>query len=727
MEFQKPIFQKLAALDHLPTLPQILLKLIHTCNEETASAGDISGIVEKDPSLSSRILRLVNSAHYGLPYNVSSIRQAVSLVGTGTVKNLAFCASVCEAFRKTHKTSSFDIKRFWWHSLRCGLLSRLLAKKIHYPQPEEAFLCGLFHDIGILVLWVHLGDPYERILAEHLNNEEALLSAEIRLGATHAEVGAWLLRRWNMPSFMSDAVLYHHETSSRIEGALPLVKIVYCAHSLTCEGVYLDRGTQAGESILGIGADRLKSLLRDADERIEGVAKALNIEVETPVEKESPVEEPSNGHDELAREVRDISLMQSSLESLLKAKNRREILAVLEQGLQILFDTVDVLVFLSDPAQESFNCSFSRYESNLFSPTEISVPYDMKNSLLNASMAESKVLLHSFSDPSDYPQERPILDDQIIRFLGREGILCLPMRASNEPVGVIVIGLDQAELPFFVSRTNSLKIFAQQASLALHAEKVIREKYEAIQAERLNAAYTLARKVSHEVNSPLGIIKNYLNLLGMKLSDQGVAQDEIRIINEEINRISDILTKLSALSLKNGENRSTTQREFVDVNDLLTDLSKLIQESLMEKAGVDFTLDLDPNLPKVLGEKDGLKQIFINLIRNAVEALESGGRLSVTTRHIKDSAKEGMAAGASPEQGYAEIAISDNGKGVPEEMKSKLFEPFTGTKTNGHFGLGLSIVYSLVDSMGGNIVCDENAEGEGTTFKIHLPLATKGT
>jgi signal transduction histidine kinase/HD-like signal output (HDOD) protein len=722
MEFQKPIFQKLATLDHLPTLPQILLKLIHTCGEDSANAGDISEIVEKDPALSSRILRLVNSAYYSLPYNVSSIRQAVSLVGTGTVKNLAFCASVCEAFRKTKKASGFNIKRYWWHSLRCGLLSRLLAKEINYSQPEEAFLCGLFHDIGILVLWVHFGDTYGRILAEHLHNEEALLAAEVRLGATHSEVGAWLLRRWDMPSFMSDAVLYHHETGTRIQSALPLVKIVYSAHSLTSEGMYLDSGTRTGELVLGLPADHLKALLKEADERIEEVAKALNIEAEAPSEEDSPEEEPAKGKDELIREVRDISLMQSTLESLLRARNRREILDILRQGLQILFDTANVLIFLSDPAQESFSCTFQSKESNLFSPTDISVPYTMKDSLLNASMTESKAL-NSFSEPSDYPQERPILDDQIIRFLGKEGILCLPMRASDEPVGVIVIGLDQAELPFFVKRNNSLKIFAQQASLALQAEKVIREKYEAIQTERLNAAYTLARKVSHEVNSPLGIIKNYLNLLGMKLSDENVAQDEIRIINEEINRISDILNKLSALSLNEGEETTPSRKESVDVNELLTDLSKLIQESLMEKAGVEFRLDLEPQLPRVLGEKDGLKQIFINLIRNAVEAMESGGLLTVKTKHIKDRPMEGMNAGKFQEDGYAEIAIGDSGKGVPQEMRSRLFEPFAGTKSNGHFGLGLSIVYSLVDSMGGSIVCDESTEGAGTTFRIQLPLA----
>jgi len=721
MEFQNPIFHKLATLNHLPTLPQILLKLIRTCNAESSNAVDIAGVVDKDPALSSRILRLVNSAHYGLSYDVSSIRQAVSLVGIGTVKNLAFCASVCEAFRKPGKASAFDLRNFWWHSLRCGLLSRLLAKEIQYPQPEEAFLCGLFHDIGMLVLWVHLGERYEKLLTEHMNREGDLAAPESRLGATHAEVGAWLLTRWNMPSFMADAVLYHHETEARVRGALPLVRVVYAAHLLVEEDGASEARLRSVESVLDVPAQYLKALVSEADHRIDSVAKALDVEVQAPEGADHPEEKAPDASDELAREVRDISLMQSTLEGLLKAQSRGEIVAAIRQGLQILFDTTEVLIFLSDPEGGSYAAALGNHGKGLFSANEIRVPLSLEESLLNACMAQGKNL-HSFGETSKFPPERPILDDQITRYLKREGILCLPMRASGAPVGVIVIGFDRAELPFFVERNSSLKMFSQQAALALQAEKAMRERHEAVQAERLNAAYTLARKVSHEVNSPLSIIKNYLNLLGMKLGDEDVAQDEIRIINEEITRISDILGKLSALSVNSGERDRSAGRESVDVNTLLRDLSKLLHESLMERAGIELRLELADEFPRVLGEKDGLKQVFINLIRNAVEALEPGGVLTVKTGMPKKDTPDATTGGL-PAEGGAEITITDNGPGVPEEMRARLFEPFVGTKGGGHFGLGLSIVYSLIDSMGGSISCEENPDGRGTTFRIRLPLA----
>ena len=101
MQFQKPIFEQISTLKNLPSLPHILLKLLEACNQDTGSLDKISEIVHKDPSLSAKILRLVNSAYFGLPQRVEDVRQAVVLIGMNGVKNVAVCACVYEAFHKT--------------------------------------------------------------------------------------------------------------------------------------------------------------------------------------------------------------------------------------------------------------------------------------------------------------------------------------------------------------------------------------------------------------------------------------------------------------------------------------------------------------------------------------------------------------------------------------------------------------------------------------------------
>ena len=227
----------------------------------------------------------------------------------------------------------------------------------------------------------------------------------------------------------------------------------------------------------------------------------------------------------------------------------------------------------------------------------------------------------------------------------------------------------------------------------------------------MGASSDIARKVVHEVNNPLGIIKNYLKILSMKLSSQDTAQEEIKILNEEIDRIGHILQTLTTFS-----EDKILDIKSVDINTLLSDIVRITQEPLSKRAGVDIYLDLDEDLPAVMAEEGKLKQVFINLIKNAAEAMPGGGNLYIKTQHIYNRIK-GEAKEKS--HGYVEIIFSDDGPGIPPEVKSRLFEPFVSSKDD-HSGLGLSIVHNLIKLFDGVITC-ESEEGKGTTFKIDLP------
>jgi nitrogen-specific signal transduction histidine kinase len=160
-------------------------------------------------------------------------------------------------------------------------------------------------------------------------------------------------------------------------------------------------------------------------------------------------------------------------------------------------------------------------------------------------------------------------------------------------------------------------MFCREAALALRVEQLREQQFRKIQSERAGASIAVARKVVHEVNNPLGIVKNYLKILGIKLKDQAIGQDEIRILNEEIDRITHILGRLTAVS------RETSRKlTLVDINALLRDLVKLTAESLMRENKIAVHADLDPTLPKLLSETGGLKQIFLNLMKNATEAMK---------------------------------------------------------------------------------------------------------
>ncbi len=183
-------------------------------------------------------------------------------------------------------------------------------------------------------------------------------------------------------------------------------------------------------------------------------------------------------------------------------------------------------------------------------------------------------------------------------------------------------------------------MFTSEAALALRAEQLRKRQLRRIQSERAGASFAMAQKVVHEVNNPLGIMKNYLKILGLKLKDRAIGQDEIRILNEEIDRILNILGGLTAFAEKN-----SPQLAPVDINTLIKDLIKVTAESLMKERKVALHADLDPALPRLMSEKDSLKQILINLIKNASEAMAKGGNLYLKTRHRGKSLAETESSG----------------------------------------------------------------------------------
>jgi signal transduction histidine kinase len=212
----------------------------------------------------------------------------------------------------------------------------------------------------------------------------------------------------------------------------------------------------------------------------------------------------------------------------------------------------------------------------------------------------------------------------------------------------------------------------------------------------------MARKVTHEVNNPLSIIKNYLMVLQLSLEDKGIQSQEILIIKDEIDRVSRIMDQLSDLSTP-----SLEQFLPIDLNELLQNTVTLIIEPLARK-NITVNLEFSDNVPIISSARDGLKQVFINLIKNAAEAFEEGGNITISTMYLEGLDK-------------VKIQIKDNGPGIPELVKSRLFEPYTTTKDGAHSGLGLSVVQSIIGELKGEISC-QSEKGQGTAFSIVLPL-----
>ena len=709
MEIEKSVIDRISTLKDLPSLPHILVKLMEACNDENGSLGDIAGILTNDPSLCSKVLRLVNSAYYGLGSRFEGIAQAVAYLGTNAVKNIAISSAVYQAFNSRKGNSAFNLKVFWWHSLKCALLSRIFSKEVAYGSPDEAFVAGLLHDIGKLVLWVNFSEKYTELIKKYKNHPAMLAAGEGRLGATHSQIGAWLLDRWKFPSFVADSALYHHEPLERITHALPLAQIVFTANKLSGETVDgRGEGIKVAEKLYGFSQEQVIGFLARSDEELGEVARSFGIEIEIPQESgENLSDTDRETQENLVQEIRDVSLLLGTIRNLVAAQEEKDILKVLQDGLQILFDVQHILFFLYDDEKDRLVGQGIEGHEASSRISDLIIPMAIEKSLLVSCLVGGETL-----DSFNFGQspDLVIADAQMVRFLRTDGMLCLPLAVRGEYVGVIVVGLDRTKLSQLGKHFKLLEMFIREASLALRVEQLRERQLRRIQSERAEASFAVARKVVHEVNNPLGIMKNYLKILAIKLKDQAIEIDEIRILNEEIDRIANILGGLTAVSEK-----KSRKLALVDINALLNDLIKLTAESLMKKKKIAFQVDLDATLPKLMSEKDSLKQILINLMKNASEAMTKGGNLYIKTRH------RGTLLEGSQSRGFVEVTVADDGPGISEEMKRRIFEPFVSSKGGGHSGLGLSIVLNLINALNGSIVC-QSEEGKGTRFKIELPV-----
>jgi signal transduction histidine kinase/HD-like signal output (HDOD) protein len=705
---------RIEAARNLPTLPQVLLKLIEACRNEEKTIRDIAQIIGGDSALSARILGIVNSPFYRRAEKIVRLDDALFQLGRDAVRSIAISASIHQVFSRVNGQSLFNMKLYWHHALLCAVLARRLAEKASFKAPELAFLSGILHDVGRLVLWVNFPDEYGKVLQAARNQSETLLEGELRMGITHTEVGSWLLTRWGLDAFTADAARYHHEPLERIHNAFPLIKIIYASNLLSDMPESDFSRYKVIRELFGISFTDITEMLSAAREEVRELAEALDIQVDPA----DPHHQPLEGRDEikeeaLTGEVRDVALLQAAMQGLLEAPDRDAILRAARQGIEVLFGTPAILLFLLDRHRELLVLQ-DNAGSRLPPGQELTIPMGRNESLPVRAMTQKTTL--------GTPERREkgsltIMDEMLIHILGSEEILCLPLMTQRETVGVFVLGVERASVASLGAQSRLLTLYADQVAMSLRLDQMRKAQTRLYQAGRLAASSALARKVAHEVNNPLSIIKNYLKILGMKLGTDNMAQDELRIVNEEIDRVALIIRQLTDLT-----SEKDRVRQAVDVNGLLRDLSTIIEKSFSTASRVRFHLDLDPSLPGLVTERNGLKQVLINLLKNAIEAMKQGGNLYVRTKGLVTRDLEEMAVKREGKaEQYVEISVRDDGPGIPEAVRQRLFEPYVTTKGEGHSGLGLSVVHSIVKDLGGTIQC-ESAEGKGTTFVIRFPL-----
>ncbi len=265
----------------LASLPAVVMQAVERLNDPDASATDISRVISQDPSLSTKLLKIVNSAFYGFPSRIDTISRAITVVGTLELTDLILGATAIQTFAKL-PNQLIDMDRFWAHSLYTGIVSRLLARQLRAPNLERCFITGLLHDIGALIIYRYQPEQARQALELARQDGLPLQDAEQSVfGFDHAEVGAELMAAWHLPETFIETTRYHHAPSKAVNCRLEAAT-VHLADVIAGIAQHTGSGTEQAASLensawdlTGLSVDIIAALIADADAQFDSTCSVI--------------------------------------------------------------------------------------------------------------------------------------------------------------------------------------------------------------------------------------------------------------------------------------------------------------------------------------------------------------------------------------------------------------------------------------------------------------------
>lgn len=263
----------IASIGDLATLPEVTIRIIELVEDPKSTARELHGVIKNDPALSVKVLKVVNSALYGLPGQVASVDRAIILLGLSAVKNIAIAASIARLFKGKRISEQFSANDLWRHSVAVAVGARNLAKCSPHPaMPDEIFVAGLIHDIGTLVERQAFPDQFSQVIARCSEEKVDFLECEREIiGADHQAFGVGLTTKWKFPRHLRAAVGFHHNPEVLSVELRKLATLIQLADILACEaqiGFYLTAQHNA------ITSTMLETLALSG-EQVEGVRATL--------------------------------------------------------------------------------------------------------------------------------------------------------------------------------------------------------------------------------------------------------------------------------------------------------------------------------------------------------------------------------------------------------------------------------------------------------------------
>lgn len=647
----------------LPSLPEVTLRALEACQRDE-NYRVISEIVASDTALVVRILALANSALYGPGSGIRSIDQALMRLGTRRFKTLMLTAALRQALFDLGDGTWQQLRDFWRHALTTAMTARALATLTRYPEADEAFMLGLLHNIGELMA---INTPDMETRQQYMSRQ--------------SDIAAELVTSWGLGPLAADAMRYQQALPSELRDADHLVKVISLATRLALSD---SAGIAAAGTMFGLSEELTREINRRIGHDVATMAASLKIPL-----LNSYNAEPAS------QLLRQLVLRQAIAQQAINFAD------LAGKSCAILAETVSSLTLITGLPALWFG--HDNEHLVLLSGSSGQPPH-----MTITAKAGGSVVTRAFTSRTlaSLGEETPtVLERQLLSLLRTHSLTAIPVVTGNTCPGVFVLGTD-GQTPETTSEL--MRLFIQQLSGVLQQKQMALESETTYAETDQAAAIENLRKQVHEISNPLTIIRQYIHQLRNRL-DGTDAQEELDIVREELDRAGNLLLQMS----HNTANDETSEKTS-DLNTEVQNLARLFEDSLFSDSSLHLNVLMCRAPTLVVAGPSAIRQILINLTRNATESLpDTGGTVTIKT----------LAPVWQGGRSWVEMEVTDTGTGIPDEAQETLFVPGQTTKGEGHSGLGLSIVKQLIDDMEGIVACHTGQEG--TTFRILLPAASQ--
>lgn len=752
--------------DGLPTLPAVAIEAVRLMEGESSSFQSIAQLIKNDQVLAGRILHYANSAYAGMGRQVSSISQAISLLGFNTVRSIILSVSVFDCFTSQFAQQKLSLVNFWLHSIGVAVTAEKLAQRLAFPSPEEAYMAGLIHDLGKLVCYKQFPEKFQEVCREleqrgafstrptsHLDIEKAILDTD------HTEVGRLIAERWNLPEVLGRTMWLHHqpvwEPISPNEGTLHqlirfadllcnchnvgssyfLVSDTYCPHHfhLALEHIVANHHLTQKE---------IETMMTEVVDRIKTVGNTLGFSDEQVYRKMVATANLSLGTMSMDLEKNNRQLSEAN--QVLGAVN--EMIRSLHPGIS-LGEAAEIVL---DAARKGFGvnrglCMIRNNAAGIFvgrlfehgSFHEFILPLsvnEIKKRIFsrNVSDLEVEAIQHLERNSIDCAQEGQTFESGAVNIVAGSQFLATffvndsLVQGEKTPVlGQLLLdfaGVSDLPQTGVKGMTKNFETLAMAAGSGINrilmnidmrqmaqnmmetTRKMEENQHQLFQSHRLATVGSLAAGASHEINNPLTIISLNIQMLDRLLrqqTDTTVARGRLKIVSEQVERISKIIQDLMSFA-------RPVQPKF-QPSSLLEIVGKVLSvlKDRISMTNIHIENRMRNDLPLLWVDPLQIEQVALNLLINARQAMSEGGTIT-------------LAASASEE--FVELQVTDTGTGISRENIGKIFDPFfTTKKENEGTGLGLAICHSIIEHNGG-LMRVKSSSGVGTTFFVSLPV-----